>query len=184
MAENFNPITGLDGADNMGGYKNRVLWIPEYAVTTVPKIPALSAVADNDDYVTASGSFTFKEATGKPIVFICTDKTVKYDAPSQGEIEGKSFAPAGEFFRAGAKAEYAAAARKFNNSPGYLVLEDMDGKQLLVGQPGLPCNLSAEFTGGQARADRRGVKFSFSADSVAPYIYLETKIDIDTLLED
>lgn len=183
MAENFNPITGLNGADNMGGYKNRLAWIPAYAVSDVPKIPAVIAAAA--DYVTATGAFTFKDAVnGKPIGFEATDGTVKYSAPGQGENEGKSFAPQGEFFRAGSKVEYAAFARKYNNTPGYLVLQEADGKQILVGQPGLTASLSAEYDGGQKRADRRGIKFTFAADSLAPVIYLQTPIDIDALFED
>lgn len=183
MAETYNAITGLNGADNMGGYKSRLAWIPANAVSDVPKIP--SEIVTDADYSTAVGTFVFKDTVaGKPIGIEATDGTVKYSAPSQGELEGKSFAPQGEFFRAGSKIEYAAAARKFNNTPGYLVLQDPNtGKQLLVGQPGLPCNLTAEYDGGQKRADRRGIKWAFAADSVTPFIYLQTPIDIDALFE-
>ena len=183
MAETYNPIVGLRGSDNMGGYKSRVAFIPANWVTAVPKLP--DTISDDDDYVVAVGAFVFKESlTGaKPIGIECTDGTVKYSAPSQGELEGQSFAPAGEFYRAGAKKQYAAWSRKFNNTPGYLVLEDTDGNQLLVGQPGLLCNLKYEYDGGQKRADRRGIKATFSCDSKAPYVYLETKIDIDALCD-
>lgn len=183
MAETFDPIIGLNGADNMAGYKNRLAWIPANAVSDTPKIPAI--IAATADFVTASGAFTFKDVVnGKPVGFEATDGTVKYSAPGQGEIEGKSFAPQGEFFRAGSKVEYAAFARKYNNTPGYLILQEPDGKQIMVGQPGLAASLSAEYDGGQKRADRRGMKFTFNADSVAPVIYLQTPIDIDALFED
>ena len=179
MKVNLNPLTWPDGADNMAGYKAYVLFIPLSAVSAVPKLP-IAIVADADA-VTAAGAFVFKTAGDKPKFIQCTDKTVKYDAANQGEIEGQSFAQTGEFFRAGSKMEYAAFCRQVNNVPGYLVLEDMDGKQILVGQPNLPCHVKPAFDGGQARADRRGYKFSFSADSVAPVIYLGTPIDIDAL---
>jgi len=148
-------------------------------VTTTPLLP--NPQVTNADYVTAAGAFVFLDAK-KPLYIECTKDTVKYSAPNQGELEGQSFAPAGEFYRAGDKVEYAALARKYNNTPGYLILENMDGKQIMVGQPGLPCSLKFEYDGGQKAADRRGLKVSFAADSVAPVIYLATKINIEDLL--
>lgn len=181
MPVDLNVITGLDGADNMGGFKSRILFYPANQFSAAPLLPAV--IAANADFVTAAGAFVPKVVGTKPTVFECTDGTVKYSAPTQGELEGQSFAPAGEFYRAGSKVEYGAFARKYNNTPGYVVLEDMDGKQILVGQPGLLCHLKAEYDGGQKRSDRRGMKFTFSADSIAPIIYLGTPIDVDALLE-
>lgn len=183
MPENFNAIIGLRGADNMGGYLNRLAVIPAHSVITVPKIPQYVEGESGPETIIATGAFVFKSAQyGKPIGIEATDGTVKYGAQSQGENEGKSFNPQGEFFRAGSKVEYAAAARRFNNTPCYIVLEEAStGKQILVGQPGLEAQLTAEYDGGQKRADRRGIKFSFSADSVTPIIYLETPINIGAL---
>ena len=179
MKFNSDPLTWPDGSDNMAGYKAFVLFIPLASVSAVPKLPSV-IVADADG-VTAAGAFVFKSVGDKPKFIQCTDKTVKYDAANQGEIEGQSFAQTGEFFRAGSKMEYAAFCRQVNNVPGYLVLEDMEGKQIMVGQPHLPCHIKPAYDGGMARADRRGFKFTFSADSVAPVIYLGTPIDIDAL---
>ena len=108
---------------------------------------------------------------------------MKYGAANQGEIEGQSFAQSGEFFRAGSKKEFAALARMINNVPGYLILQDMDGNQIMVGQKGLPCHVKPDYEGGQKRADRRGFKLTFSCDAVAPIIYLGTPIDFDALLD-
>ena len=182
---NHNPITWPTGIDNMGGYKAYVLFIPFAYVETPPKIPALEDIVDDTDAVYAQGAFVFKdEDFSKPKIIICTDKTVSYNAENQGEEEGQSFAVSGEFFRAGNLAEAAALARQINNTPGYLVIEDMDGKQQLIGQPFLPVNIKPAFEGGQARADRRGYRFAYSCDSVAPVIFLETKIDVEALLND
>lgn len=183
MAETFNPITGMAGKDNMGGFKNYVLWIPKNAVSAVPELPAASAIIDDADYVTASGAFVFKDAVnGKPVYFEATKNSVKCEATNQGEDEGQSFAVAGEFGRAGSKAEYAAFARKYNNTLGYLVIEDMDGRQILVGQKHLEVALKPAYVGGQAPADRRGYTVAFATDSVAPVVYLETPIDVDDLI--
>ena len=183
---NSNPITWPAGVDNMGGYKAYVLFIPFACVKTPPKIPALEDIQGDADAVTATGAFVFKDPAtfGKPKLIICTDKTVSYSAENQGEIEGQSFAISGEFFRAGSLTEASAFARQVNNTPGYLVIEDMHGKQQLVGAPFLPANISPSFEGGQSRDDRRGFRFTYSADSVAPVVYLETKIDVEALLEE
>jgi len=183
MAENFDPITGLDGDDNMGGYKNYVLFIPEYAVSAAPELKAKGDIVTDADYITAAGAFVFKDlVNGKPIYFKATKNSVKYEAPNQGEDEGQSFAPQGEFHRAGDKAAYAAFCRKWNNTPGYLVIENMDGQQILIGQPGLEVSLKPDFAGGQKPADRRGYTVKFATDSVAPVIYLGTPIDIAELI--
>lgn len=178
----LNPITYPCGSDNMGGYKAYVLFIPACAVSAVPELPAITDASVDADYVTAAGSFTFKAVGDKPKFIACTDKTVKYGSENQGEIEGQSFKLSGEFFRAGSKIEADAFARQVNNTPGYLVVEDMDGKQILIGQPGLMVSLKPSYDGGMARTDRRGYKFTYEADSIAPKIYLATPIDVDALI--
>lgn len=181
MTEDYNPITGLRGEDNMGGHKNYILWIPKFSVSAAPTLKKGAEIITDTDLVTAAGAFVF-QGTAKPIYFECTKNSVKYEAPNQGEDEGQSFAPAGEFGRAGDKVAYAAFARKWNNTPGYLVMEDMDGKQFIVGQPGLEVLLKPEYTGGQKAADRKGYTVKYATDSVAPKIYLATPIDISELI--
>jgi hypothetical protein len=180
MAENFDPITGLEGADNMGGFKDYILFYPKRHFSEVPKLPAVKAT--DADYVTAAGAFVPKTVGAKPIYIECTPASVKYSAPSQGEVEGQSFAQAGECYRSGDKKSYAALARKYNNEPGYVVIENMDDAQLMIGQKNVEANLKFEYEGGQKRADKRGYKISFAADSVAPEIYLGTPVNIDDLL--
>lgn len=182
MKVSKNPILWADGQDNMGGYKNFVLFVPASAVSAVPELPEITDVSTDADHVTAAGSFTFKTVGDTPKFIQCTDKTVKFASENQGETEGQSFAQTGEFFRAGSQVIADAFARQVNNVPGYLILEDMDGRQILVGQPGLPCYVKPTYDGGMARTDRRGFKFTFSADSVAPKIYLGTPIDTAPLM--
>ena len=178
----LNPITWPCGNDNMGGLKAFVLFIPACAVSAVPELPEITDASVDTDYVTAAGSFVFKTAGDKPKYIACTDKTVKFASENQGELEGQSFVQSAEFFRAGSKLEADAFARQVNNTPGYLVMEEMDGKQILIGQPGLLANIKPSYDGGMARADRRGYKFAVEADSVAPKIYLATPIDVNAIL--
>jgi len=176
-------MTWADGNDNMGGFKSRIAFIPASSVSTVPALAAITDLSADDAFVSAVGAFVFKVVTEKPKYIQCTDKTIKFGAENQGEIEGQSFIQSGEFFRAGSKKAYAAFCRQVNNVPGYLILEDMEGNQVLVGQPGLPCTVKPSFDGGMARADRRGFKFTFSADAVAPVIYMGTPIVFEDLLD-
>ena len=177
----FLPLLSSCGLENMGGMKNRLAFIPVCEVTAVPTLPA-NPVSE-EDLVTATGNFEFKEPTGKPIYIYATDKTVKFSVENQGETDGQSFKMSGEFFHPGTKVEAAAFARKVNNTPGYLLLEDPESNQYIVGQPGLPCTIKPSFDFGMARTDRRGFKFTFEADSYCPFIRMAAPYDLDSLTE-
>lgn len=175
----FAAMNWPTGRNNMGGFKDNVLFIPATTVSATPVLPA--DPQNNDELVTAAGTFTFKEAGDKPIYIYCTRNTVKYSAPTQGEDDGVSFAPAGEFFFPGNMKEMHAFNALVKNTPGYLVLEDTDGNQIMVGQPGLPVSIKPSFEGGQAKADRRGTKYEFACDSNYSAIFLASPIDFQTL---
>jgi len=175
----FSPLKWAAGTENMGGYKNRLLFIPAGSVSAVPELP--DVIAASLDLVTAAGAFTFTDPLDKPIFIYATDKTVQYDAENQGEADGQSFRQFGQFIHPGAKAEVSAFARKVNNTPGYIILEDPAGVQYMVGSKGMPCTLKPSFAGGAARTDKKGSTFTFEADSFAPFVILGTPIDIDAL---
>ena len=175
----FAPVLWPAGSSNMGGYKGRVAFIPESAVKTVPALPADPSVTA--DYVTAEGSFTFIDSGGKPTPIYATRATVGYKAEIQGETDCKSYKITGEFFHPGNGIEAAAFARQVCNTPGYLLIENND-HQLLIGQDGLPCTVSASFDGGKAPADKRGYSFTFEADSESPMIVMGTPIDLAALM--
>ena len=178
MCASFGPVLWPAGADNMGGYKGRIAFIPETSVSVVPTLPKEAKATA--DFVTATGAFTFLESGGKPTPIYATRATVGYKAESQGETDCKSYKISGEFFHPGKKVEAAAFARQICNTPGYLIIEDNESQQL-IGQPGYPCTVTASFDGGKAAADKRGLSFTFEADSPAPMIIMGTPIDIDAL---
>lgn len=175
----FGPLKWACGSENMGGYKNRVLFIPACSVSEIPTLPA--EVTESVDLVTAAGSFTFNELGDEPIFIYATDKTVTLTAENQGETDGQSFVQQVEFFHPGSKAEVAAFSRKVNNTPGYIILEDPNGDQYMVGSKGLPANIKPSFSGGTDRADRKGFAFTGEADSFSPFVILGTPIDMDEL---
>ena len=178
MCASFGPVLWPAGADNMGGYKGRIAFIPETSVSVVPTLPKEAKATA--DFVTATGAFTFLESGGKPTPIYATRATVGYKAESQGETDCKSYKISGEFFHPGKKVEAAAFARQICNTPGYLIIEDNESQQL-IGQPGYPCTVTASFDVGKAAADKRGWSFTFEADSPAPMIIMGTPIDIDAL---
>lgn len=175
----FSPVLWPAGSSNMGGYKGRVAFIPESAVSKVPALP--ESPSEAADYVTAAGSFTFINSGDKPTPIYATRATVSYKADIQGETDCKSYKITGEFFHPGNGIEAAAFARQICNTPGYLLIENSD-HQLLIGQDGLPCTVSASFDGGKAPADKRGYSFTFEADSESPMIVMGTPIDIAALM--
>ncbi len=178
MCASFGPVLWPAGADNMGGYKGRIAFIPETSVSVVPTLPKEAKATA--DFVTATGAFTFLESGGKPTPIYATRATVGYKAESQGETDCKSYKISGEFFHPGKKVEAAAFARQICNTPGYLIIEDNESQQL-IGQPGSTCTFTASYDGGKASADKRGWSFTFEADSPAPMIIMGTPIDIDAL---
>jgi hypothetical protein len=177
---NLNPLLWPSGTDNPGGFKQRVLFVPDSAVTSVPLIP--SVISAIEDYVTAKGAFEFATSGDKPKFIYCTKDTVKYGADNQGEDDSQSFKQKGEFFFPGNLKAAAAFARYVNNTSGYLVLEAQTGEQILVGQKGMLCNIKPSCDLGQKTTDRRGYKFTFECDSFVPTIFLGTPIDMDALV--
>ena len=174
------PLKWNCGSENMGGYKNRVAFIPDCAVTAVPTLPDKDTVVDAGDLVTAAGAFVFKDGDSPQFIY-ATKGTVNYNAEPQGEIDGQSFVQTLEFGHPGSAAEVGAFARLVNNTPGYVIYEGHDGQQYMVGQKGYPANISPAFAGGAAAADRKAHTFTAEADSFCPYILLGTPIDFDEL---
>lgn len=177
----FTPLLWPCGEENMGGFTNRLVFIPFCSLKAAPILPKKEDILKDEDYATAKGAFEFIETGAKPTPLYATDKTVQYKADNQGDIDGRSFAVSGQWFYPGMLKNASLFSRKVNNTPGYLVLEQPGGDQILVGQPGLPVSIAPAFDGGQARADRKGTTFTFSADSFVPYVYLGTPIDLDAL---
>lgn len=172
------------GQENMGGMQNRLVFYPACKMKSVPTLPKKDDVVDDEDLASAEGAFVFKDAAGKPTPIYATDGTVQYTAETQGETDGKSFHPSGQFFFPGSLTQTSVFSRKVCNTPGYLVLITPEGEQIMVGQPGMPCVISPSTDFGQARSDRRGTTFAYEADSFAPYIKLKTPIDIDEIFDE
>lgn len=174
----FGPLKWDCGSENMGGFQNRLAFVPACSVSAVPALP--SSITDAEDLVTATGSFTFIDGASPTFIY-ATDKTVTMEAENQGETDGQSFRQFGSFFHPGSKAETAAFARKVNNTPGYLIIMDANGTQYMIGSQGMPCSIKPSFAGGGERTERKGMSFEYEADSFAPYIILDTPIDFDEL---
>ena len=165
----------------MGGYKNLIAFIPAAAVSAVPAL-VTTTPADDDDLVQAIGAFTFITVGQKPMGIYCTDKTVKYGAEPQGELDAMSYAQAGEFFHPGNSNGMHAFNRQVLNTPGYVIIEDPKGKQYMVGSEGMPAYIKPSFDGGAGRTDRRGTKYTFGADSYSTAVELATPIDISSFM--
>lgn len=180
----LNPLIWPCGDENMGGHTSRVAVIPACIVKTAPLLIAKADVVKSEDLATAKGAFVFKDVSQKPTIVEATDKTVSYNAESQGEDGGKSFAITAAYFFPGSLTKTSAHARQVANTPSYVVIEDFNGDQILIGQPGMLASIAPSYAGGQARTDRKGTTFNVTADSIVPYAKLETPIDFDALLDE
>ena len=176
----LNPLKWPQGKNNMAGYKPRLLFIPEQAVTAMP---AVAYDSDKKTYV-AAGSFTFATGTDdltKPLYLYSTDGKVGHSAEPQGETDGISYKQKVEFFFPGNLPEMHLFNAMVKNTRGYYVIEDVDGVQYLVGEEGLPCTTSPAFDGGKARSDARGTAYSVECDSNYTAVQLGTPIDMQVV---
>lgn len=177
-AATFSPLLYQQGQNNMGGFQNWAVFIPLSIIQNMPELP--SSPSDDDDYVEAAGSFTFK--TGEQPVFIyATEETVKYSAEGQGEKDGKSFEQKVEFFHPGNSKEQHSLATRIKNLPGIIIIADSDGRQMMIGSKFIPAYLSPSYEGGQKRADLRGTKFEGGAASNQSGVFLATPLIVDPL---
>lgn len=179
----FAPLKWSIGQNNMGGYKGRLLFVPFDAPTTVPTVPDPAKATSNEELVTAAGAFAFpaEGSYKQPIYLYSTDATVEYKAEQQGEADGISFKSTLTFFFPGNTPGMHAFNALIKNTPGYYVFEDSDGKQMILGQPGLYASTTPSFNGGKARADRRGTTYTATADSNYSAIFLQTPIDMEVI---
>lgn len=177
----FAPLKWPVGQNNMGGYKGRLLFVPYNAPTAVPLPP--KEAASNEDLVKAVGSFAFPVAGSitKPIYLYSTDATVEYKAEPQGEDDGRSYKQTASFFFPGNTPEMHAFNALVKNTPGYLVLEDSDGQQIMMGRPGMYASVSPSFAGGKARSDRRGTAYTATCDANETATFLAVPIDMEVL---
>lgn len=177
----FAPLKWPTGKNNMGGYKGMLLFIPYNAPTAVPLPPA--EAASNEDLVKAAGAFTFP-ADGpitKPIYLYSTDATVEYKADPQGEPDGISYKQTASFFFPGNTPEMHAFNALVKNTPGYLILEDSDGQQIMMGRPGMYPSISPAFNGGKGRGDRRGTTYTATCDANETATFLAVPIDMEAI---
>lgn len=175
----FAPLKWPVGQNNMGGYKSRLLYIPIASASSVPTVPDPDKATDNDSLVTAEGTFSFVAGgLTQPVYLYSTDATVEYKADPQGETDGVSFKQSLSFFFPGNTPGMHAFNALVKNTPGYYVFEDADGRQMMLGQPGLPAATSPAFSGGKARGDRRGSTYTATADSNYSAVFLKTPIDM------
>lgn len=174
----FSSLLWGVGKNNMGGWMDFAVFFPLNLLTSMPELP--SSPTSNTDYVTATGYFTMK-TDETPVFIYATEETVKYSAEKVGERDGISFEQKFEFFFPGNEIDVAGFASRIKNTPGILVLQDTDGRQIMVGSKYLPCNLAPSLDGGVNRADRRGTKFEggCASNQMAVYLADASKLTID-----
>lgn len=146
MCASFGPVLWPAGADNMGGYKGRIAFIPETSVSVVPTLPKEAKATA--DFVTATGAFTFLESGGKPTPIYATRATVGYKAESQGETDCKSYKISGEFFHPGKKVEAASfdGGKAAADKRGWSFTFEADSPAPMIIM-GTPIDIDALFTG-------------------------------------
>jgi len=150
-----------DGNENMGGFRNYLYIIPVSHISEFAELKT-NPVTDAD-YVTLDGSHTLVALKYWKKVY-ATPGTIKCTPASQGEIDGQSFHPAGEFFFPGTGDDVNAFARIVNNGNFIIILVEENGKRVQIGYEGHPARIKPSVDLGQKPADLKGFKFEFQSD--------------------
>ena len=165
----------------MAGFPTRIAFIRDCDVTEVPV--RKETVETAADKCAMTGQFVFK-AGKRPIFIDSIDQTVHYAAAIQGETGSKSFAPTAEFATKD-KVEADAFSAECLNRPGYLIIQEFDGRQLMVGNKLLKATIDPSFDSGTAMTDPRRYSFAATvAGSFRAKQYLVTPLNMDFSGED
>lgn len=169
MPINYSNFVGPAGQDdNMGGLTQRVYFAPISDFTLIQKPIANPTTFAAKSEITVA--HTFAATKGFVKMYSTMDKG-KFDAKSQGDTDGKSFKPEGEFFYPGSKSDahgFAAAVKNDN----FIILVEMPDSDtnghIQVGSEMFPAKIEPEFTAAQNSSGVRGYTFKFM--SVTPTV--------------
>lgn len=171
-AVKFFDFTDLDkpAGPNIGGFTIECYIIEVDNIDTEAVVAA--APTDYSEMVTLVGNHILVALKNFAKVYV-TPRTLSNISETQGEIDGKSFKPTGEFFYPGSKAEAMGFAAKIKDSNIILIaIDPNDGNRTQFGNKLLPVFVSPRVEFGAAAPDRRGVFCAFECDSLVPgYIY-------------
>jgi len=152
--------------DNMGGFTVTAYIAETKDIATEPvKSDAPATLAES---VTLTGPITMEAGKYFHTVYI-TPRTFSMLMESQGEIDGKSFRPNGEFFYPSSRDVARGFAKKIKDAKIVLIAIDPNtGERIWIGSKNLPVFCSPRVEFGAAAPDRRGVFTAFECDSPAP----------------
>ncbi len=176
----FNVLDGGECAPEvMGGYRSRIGIYRKCDVTAVPRRDAMMMGEPSPaTRCKVTGSFTLKTG-GKLMVVDCVPGSVGYKGEPQGEVGSSSFKPSGQF-RVGDKDTADALAAELVNGTCYLLIDEHDGRQLMVGNESYPAVVKPAFDGGQKAADARGYTFTYEVEGQhIPKQYMGMPIDLN-----
>ena len=151
--------------ENMGGMDSVAFFCFSRNIKTWPKL--VSAPSTDPEVAVYQGEFECVDGEGFIQVYSTPGKT-GYDAESQGETDGKSFAITGTLFLPTLGISPMALSRKINNGQGVIITTDGEIQRYAIGTRGRPARFSASATGGKAAADAKGVTITYECDSFLP----------------
>ncbi len=154
--------------DNMGGFTIKAYIAETKDIDVHPTIPDRLSAVSLAASVTLGNDLTMV-VDKKFIEVYITPRTLLTLMESQGEIDGKSFRPNGEFFYPSTRAKARGFAAKMKNAKIILIVIDPNtGERLWIGTDLLPVFCSPRVEFGTAAPDRRGVFTAFESDSPSP----------------
>lgn len=164
-------LGSLQGVDNPGGLAvNIYVGIVEDFLS----IKGLKTTNLNfTDKVEIDGEHTFKAAPAGLgwYKIYGTLESGKINMKKVGDRDGKNNSVEFEFFHPGNSKDAAMVERRLKNNQCIVIVEHTDGVYEQIGSERLPCEIMAEFDGGEVGGGRRGWMFKGQAFQMSKQFY-------------
>lgn len=169
---NYTDISGLNGADNMGGLKSIMYFIPYGDIDTIPEFKTTTGAGDT---VTIDGNIV--PATGKGFYELYTTlDTADLKAKITGERDSRGLEIELKCFTPGNTPAMAENVRRMKNDTFIVLVKDINSTTAdpIIYQLGikeLPCEIFGEYSTGTLSKDRKGFDLTIKAfgNSMAYY---------------
>ena len=161
--QDYKNLPGLQGRSNRPGLTKKILLAPVSAFDVVADVADPNATGP--ERVTISGDHTFLTGQGFTEMYTTLD-TGKLMAESIGERDGRGHSVKVECFHPGTKAEAMAFAETALYDEFILLVEELEGEHIQVGDKTLGADVLNSFDTGTVSSGRKGYQFTF--ESFAP----------------
>ena len=171
----YADLNSPQGADNMGGTKQYILFAPVADFSTIAPRPA--SPANIGQLAEITGNHTFGVGKGFLRMYVTLD-TGKLMDEVQGERDGRSYKTTVEVFHPGMTKEILGFLRQAKNDQFIVLVPLPDGKYRQIGTEDFYAEIIGKTDTGTNSSGRRGTTFTIEAMETGPILYSGTITEI------